>query len=185
MTLTDLTRTSRCLKIAALATLLSAAATAGRADTDGAFTNYAGSWTGTGSITIAGGNDGKGGTERIRCRGTYTVQGSGNSLHQSLRCASDSYRFDLTSDVTANGNNISGRWGEESRGVNGTLQGQISGNDVTAFVETNAFRRNLQHDDDQQQADRHHRIERRYSRRQYLFDEIEIAELQAMVAGAC
>jgi hypothetical protein len=139
MTLIDLTRTYRAVRTLTLALLLTATATVGHTQTGGAFTSYAGNWSGTGSITIAGGNDGKGGTERIRCRGMYTVSGGGNSLHQTLRCASDSYRFDLTSDVTANGNSISGRWGEESRGVNGTLQGQISGGDVTALVETNAF----------------------------------------------
>ena len=41
------------------------------------FANYAGNWSGSGSITIA-----DGGTERIRCRGTYTVDGSGNKVDE-------------------------------------------------------------------------------------------------------
>lgn len=98
------------------------------------FANYAGNWSGTGSITIA-----DGGTERIRCRGTYTVDGSGNNLHQVLRCASDSYKFELTSDIAAKGNNITGSWSEASRGVNGSVEGSISNGQVTALVQTNGY----------------------------------------------
>lgn len=98
------------------------------------FANFAGSWSGSGSITIA-----EGGTERIRCRGTYTVDGSGNNLHQVLRCASDSYKFELTSDIAAKGNNITGSWSEASRGVNGSVEGSIANGQVTALVQTNGY----------------------------------------------
>lgn len=98
------------------------------------FANYAGNWSGNGTITIA-----EGGTERIRCRGTYTVAGGGNNLHQVLRCASDSYRFELTSDVAAKGNNLSGSWSEASRNVNGSIEGSIVNGQVNALVTTNAF----------------------------------------------
>ncbi len=98
------------------------------------FANYAGNWSGNGTITIA-----EGGTERIRCRGTYTVDGSGNNLHQVLRCASDSYKFELTSDIAAKGNSITGSWSEASRGVNGSVEGSISNGQVTALVQTNGY----------------------------------------------
>lgn len=98
------------------------------------FANYAGNWSGSGSMTIA-----DGGTERIRCRGTYTVDGSGNNLHQVLRCASDSYKFELTSDIAAKGSNITGSWSEASRGVNGSVEGSISNGQVTALVQTNGY----------------------------------------------
>lgn len=98
------------------------------------FANYAGNWSGSGSITIA-----NSGTERIRCRGTYTVDSSGNNLHQVLRCASDSYKFELTSDIAARGNNITGSWSEASRGVNGSVEGSISNGQVTALVQTNGY----------------------------------------------
>lgn len=98
------------------------------------FANYAGNWSGSGSITIA-----DGGTERIRCRGTYTVDGSGNNLHQVLRCASDSYKFELTSDIAAKGSSITGSWSEASRGVNGSVEGSISNGQVTALVQTNGY----------------------------------------------
>jgi len=98
------------------------------------FANYAGNWSGSGSITIA-----NSGTERIRCRGTYTVDSSGNNLHQVLRCASDSYKFELTSDIAAKGGNISGSWSEASRGVNGSVEGSIANGQVTALVQTNGY----------------------------------------------
>ena len=98
------------------------------------FANYAGTWSGNGTITIA-----EGGTERIRCRGTYTVDGSGNNLHQVLRCASDSYKFELTSDIAARGGNITGSWSEASRGVNGSVEGSIANGQVTALVQTNGY----------------------------------------------
>jgi hypothetical protein len=98
------------------------------------FANFAGNWSGNGTISIA-----DGGTERIRCRGTYTVDGSGNNLHQVLRCASDSYKFELTSDVAASGSSISGSWNEASRGVNGSIQGSIANGQINALVQTNGY----------------------------------------------
>jgi hypothetical protein len=98
------------------------------------FANYGGNWSGNGTITIA-----EGGTERIRCRGTYTVDASGNNLHQVLRCASDSYKFELTSDIAARGGNITGSWSEASRGVNGSVEGSIANGQVTALVQTNGY----------------------------------------------
>lgn len=117
--------------VAAAAVLL--APVAGHADS-GPFASFAGNWTGNGTITVA-----ESGTERIRCRGTYTVDGSGNTLHQVLRCASDSYKFELTSDVTARGSAISGSWSEASRGVNGGIEGSISNGQVNALVTANGY----------------------------------------------
>jgi hypothetical protein len=108
--------------------------TPGLAHADSPFANYAGNWSGSGTITIA-----EGGTERIRCRGTYSVDGSGNNLHQVLRCASDSYKFELTSDIAAKGSNVTGSWSEASRGVNGTVEGSISNGEVNALVQTNGY----------------------------------------------
>lgn len=100
----------------------------------GPFADFAGNWSGSGSITIA-----DSGTERIRCRGTYSVNGDGSTLRQVLRCASDSYKFELTSNVAARGNNLSGSWSEASRNVNGTVEGSISGGQVNALVTANGY----------------------------------------------
>lgn len=118
--------------IAALGTALGMPVSAARAG--GAFTDYAGDWSGSGTIQIA-----DAGAERIRCKGTFTVDGSGNNMRQMLRCASDSYRFDLSTDIRSNGGALSGFWTESSRGINGTVDGRVSGGNIAARVETNGY----------------------------------------------
>ena len=82
-------------------------------------------------------------TERLRCKANYKVNGSGQGLKQNLRCASDSYKIDLSSDVTSEGNRISGNWSEASRNVFGSLQGTAGGGRIEVFVEANGFAANL------------------------------------------
>src|SRR3954468_21264971 len=86
------------------------------------FAGMAGVWSGNGSITLEDGSN-----ERIRCRATYAVSPAGNGLNQSLLCASDSYKFELRSDITAgSGGALSGTWREVSRNVGGDLEGRAS-----------------------------------------------------------
>ena len=85
---------------------------------EGPFAAFAGNWSGTGMIEVR-----DGGRERIRCRGGNTE--SGNSLKLALRCASDSYRFELTGDISYHGGAISGSWGETTRGIYGSLSGRM------------------------------------------------------------
>jgi hypothetical protein len=125
----------RLLGSAVLAASMILLASPGQAQS-GPFANLAGGWTGNGKILIK-----DGGSESIRCRATYTVAGA--DLNQVLRCASDSYRFDLTTNVTASGNNLSGSWSETSRNVNGTLGGKVSGGEIEALVEANGFAASL------------------------------------------
>ena len=61
----------------------------------------------------------------------------------ALHCASDSYKFDLTSDVTSQGDRISGNWSEASRNIFGNLQGTAGGGQIDVFVEANGFAANL------------------------------------------
>jgi hypothetical protein len=105
---------------------------------EGRFAGLAGSWSGTGSIALSSGDN-----ERIRCRATYAVAGGGNSLQQNLRCASDSYRFDLTSTVNYSGGALSGTWTEASRGASGSVSGTASNGQVQARVDGPTFQANL------------------------------------------
>jgi hypothetical protein len=84
------------------------------------FAALAGSWSGAGTIRKS-----TGGSERIRCRATYSP--SGNSLSLHIRCASDSYNTDRSASVASQGGSISGSWQESSRGVGGNVSGQVSG----------------------------------------------------------
>jgi hypothetical protein len=113
---------------------LSTLASPGLSQRGGPFTGLQGTWTGGGSITIN-----TGARENIRCRVTYHVSGGGNTLQQSLRCASDSYRFDLAASVSHSGGSLSGTFSESSRGVGGRLNGRVSGNRITALAEGSGF----------------------------------------------
>ncbi len=103
-----------------------------------AFTGLGGAWSGGGTISLSDGS-----TERIRCRANYSLGGGGTTLKQTLRCASDSYNFDLVSDVVIQGGSVSGTWNESSRNINGTLQGSASGDRIAVFVEAAGFAANL------------------------------------------
>jgi hypothetical protein len=119
------------------AALMLFSATAGHAQS-GPFVGFSGTWSGNGTVSLSDGS-----TERIRCKADYKVDGSGMALKQNLRCASDSYKFDLSSDVTSQGNRISGNWSEASRNVFGNLQGTAGGGQIDVFVEAAGFAANL------------------------------------------
>jgi hypothetical protein len=100
----------------------------------GTFAGFGGNWSGTGTITVA-----DGGSERIRCRATYTVGAGNMTLQQNLRCASDSYKFELTTDIKSNGGNVTGYWTEVTRNLNGTLDGTGSNGEFNVLVSANGF----------------------------------------------
>ena len=104
----------------------------------GPFTGLAGVWSGGGTVTLDDGS-----TERIRCRATYAVGAGGNGLNQSLTCASDSYRFNLSSNVVSQGGALSGTWSESSRGINGNLEGHASGGAFQIIASAPGFTANL------------------------------------------
>jgi hypothetical protein len=84
-----------------------------------------------------------GASERIRCRATYTVGGGGNSLQQTLRCASDSYRVELSSEAVARGGAITGRWSEATRNAAGNLSGSIRGAELNIRADGAGLAANL------------------------------------------
>lgn len=98
----------------------------------------AGVWSGGGTVTLDDGS-----TERIRCRATYAVGEAGNGLEQTLTCASDSYKFNLSSNLTARGNAVSGTWSEASRNINGTIEGRSSGGVFQVVANAPGFTANL------------------------------------------
>jgi hypothetical protein len=100
------------------------------------FAGFDGAWTGTGTVTLSDGSN-----ERIRCKADYKV--SGENLKQNLHCASDSYKFDLSSDVRTQGDQIIGLWTESNRNVNGNLHGTAGGGQIDVFVEAAGFAANL------------------------------------------
>src|ERR1700686_4947539 len=81
------------IKAAGVAAALMLSVSAGYAQS-GPFAGFDGTWSGNGTVVLSDGT-----TERIRCKADYKVNGNGLGLKQSLHCASDSYKFDLSSDV--------------------------------------------------------------------------------------
>jgi hypothetical protein len=125
------------IKAAGVGAVLMLSVTASNAQS-GPFIGFNGAWSGNGTVALSDGT-----TERIRCKADYIVDGSGLGLKQTLKCASDSYKFDLTSDVRSQGDRISGSWSEASRNVFGNLQGTAGGGRIEVFVEANGFAANL------------------------------------------
>lgn len=117
---------------AAVATLaLSAAAQAQRGSP---FNGLNGTWSGPGTISLN-----TGAKERIRCRATYNVADAGVNLQLELRCASDSYKFELKSAVSHSDGNISGTWSEVTRGAIGTISGTSKGNQINLRASSPVF----------------------------------------------
>ncbi len=85
------------------------------------FDGLSGKWTGEGSIALTNGT-----VERLRCDASYTVSGGGDNLDQTLRCASDSYKFDLRVSLADKRDAILGNWNQQSNNVQGGISDQDS-----------------------------------------------------------
>jgi hypothetical protein len=107
---------------------------------EGPFHDFAGSWTGTGTLRPS-----NGAAERIRCNASYRQRGSSqHEIDLQLRCASDSYNFDLTGQFTADEQDqVSGRWSERTRGIGGTAVGNARGDRLQIHVESSGFAADL------------------------------------------
>ena len=90
----------------------------------GPFADFAGVWSGTGTLRPQ--NDA---AERIRCNANYRLRGnSGREVDLQVRCATDSYNFDLSGEFAADENNrVTGHWTEHTRSAGGTAIGTTSG----------------------------------------------------------
>jgi hypothetical protein len=102
------------------------------------FAAMAGSWSGGGTLSTT-----DGGQERLRCRASYDVDGSGVELRLNLKCASESYNFDLASNVQYRGGAISGSWNEASRNASGTISGRAGGDHIEAAARGDSFSASL------------------------------------------
>jgi hypothetical protein len=98
------------------------------------FDRLAGQWSGNGTIELAGGNK-----EPIKCRAAYDIPNNPNNLQLSIRCASDSYNFELRASANYSGGNISGNWSEATRNAAGTLSGKADGSRFQVQAISQAF----------------------------------------------
>ena len=124
----------RHLLFAVAVLLVASAADSASYAQSGPFAGLAGVWSGGGTVALDDGS-----TERIRCRATYAVSPAGTGLNQTLVCASDSYKFDLKTNVIAERGTLSGTWSESSRNINGNLEGRASGGNFQVIATAPGF----------------------------------------------
>jgi hypothetical protein len=98
----------------------------------------AGQWFGSGTIELS---DGK--REPIRCRASYDVLGDQRNLRLNIRCASDSYNFDLRASATYSSGSVSGFWSESTRLVSGTISGRADSEHIHVVAKAASFSANL------------------------------------------
>ena len=105
--------------------------TAALADTPAIFKQLAGSWRGSGDLTLSDGT-----RDRISCRGYYRLTGNGMSL--AILCDSPNYKIEIRSNLVGGGNGISGHWEERTFNANGELSGRASDNrmrlSITGYI---------------------------------------------------
>ena len=106
----------------------------------GPFSDLVGSWTGNGTLRPS-----NAAAERIRCTASYRQRGSSQTeIDLQLSCDSDSYKFDLVGQFTADDRDqISGRWTERSRNVGGTAVGNARGDRLQLHIESSGFAADL------------------------------------------
>jgi hypothetical protein len=115
--------------LALAASVLGIVVSAPVAASNSPFTALSGSWSGKGTITLASGS-----REQIRCLAKYAVDGSGDKLDLRLRCAGDSFKFELQSNVAHSNGTLTGNWAELTRHVGGNIDGSAIGNKLKVRV---------------------------------------------------
>lgn len=98
------------------------------------FAALAGTWSGGGTIALTGEIK-----ENIRCRATYNYGKANNSLALTIRCASDNYKFELSSNVVERGGQFTGQWSEAAYKVSGSINGRVNGGRITATARGDSF----------------------------------------------
>lgn len=102
----------------------------------GPFADFTGAWSGSGTLRPQ-----NGAAERIRCNANYRPRGnSAREVDLQLRCASDSYNFNLSGEFSADENNqVTGRWTEHTRSTGGTAIGNANGDRLQLHIESAGF----------------------------------------------
>lgn len=121
-------------RLACLAVLLWLCATSDGFSQSTPFDRLAGQWSGKGTIELSDGT-----REPIRCRAVYDVLAAQKNLQLSIRCASESYSFELLSSVTYAAGAVTGTWTETTRNMGGTISGKASGDNFHVTAVSPAF----------------------------------------------
>jgi hypothetical protein len=98
----------------------------------------AGQWSGSGTIDLADGS-----REPIRCRASYDVLDQERNVQLNIRCASQSYNFDLRGSANYAGGAITGTWSESTRNAAGTIAGKAHGGQFEVVASAPSFTASL------------------------------------------
>ena len=79
-----------------------------------------GRWAGMASVTPDSGPD-----QASSCVGTYFPADNGAKLTQNLRCKSDSYQLDASTQLQIAGTKITGRWQDKVNNLDGIINGTV------------------------------------------------------------
>jgi hypothetical protein len=120
---------SICVALAAACFAFVTSVSSASAAAAGPFAALAGSWAGAGTIITSGGDK-----ERIRCRARYDVDGGGTNVNLTIRCAGDSFNFELQSNANHSNGVVSGTWSEVTRQVGGNIEGSARGGNINVRV---------------------------------------------------
>ena len=120
--------------LAVLALLAASPGHAQRAAKPNTFESLSGAWSGTGTVHTSDGLH-----ERLRCKANYVVPAGGNKVELTLVCASDAYKFELSSTIVQSGDSLSGYWSERTHRVGGRIVGRMNGGQIEARAEGDTF----------------------------------------------
>lgn len=95
----------------------------------GPFAGLGGNWSGTGTLKTKTGTK-----ERIRCKIGYDVSDAGDKFQQNMKCASDSYKFDVRADIAYADGSISGQWIAQSYNLTGNITGSANAQKIQARI---------------------------------------------------
>jgi len=98
------------------------------------FDRLAGQWSGSGTIELSNNTH-----ESIRCRAAYDVLSEQRKLQLNIRCASDSFNFDLRASANYSGGAITGNWSESVRNAAGTISGRADGDRFQVVARASSF----------------------------------------------
>jgi hypothetical protein len=126
-------RVSKIFAIAAIALTGFGAVAAKTPAAAGAFGDLAGAWSGNGTVTYASGTK-----ERLRCKVKYN-ETNPDSVQQALRCASDSYKFEINAYYKDNEGRLSGHWDELTLQISGSITGTTSARRITGVLHGPGF----------------------------------------------
>lgn len=90
----------------------------------GVFDSYAGTWRGTGKVTLKNGRH-----ETLVCKIHSRTEVNGTRVYHKLKCKSDSENINVRINLSADKQKIYGNW-SASGAVHGTIRGKAHGNSL-------------------------------------------------------